>query len=109
MPDKEETFGSGVALQYGAVASMFLSSTVFYFLIAHLLSTTLVGSISLLYAIMNIAGVAFVLGFSQGLEHFISYHISRGNYRNVRAMIRRIGIFAIISSIAAMTIIEFRD
>jgi O-antigen/teichoic acid export membrane protein len=107
LPAKEETFGSGVALQYAAVASMFLSSTIFYFLIAHLLSTTLVGSISLLYALMNIAGVAFVLGFSQGLEHFISYHVSRGNYSNIKAMIRRIGIFAIISSVAAMAIIYF--
>ncbi len=99
--NKKETFGSGVAIQYAAVFSMFLSSTIFYFLIAHLLSTTLVGSISLIYAIMSISGVFFVLGFSQGLEHFISYHLSRGNYKNVRAIIRRISMLAIASSIFA--------
>ncbi|MGE9810744.1 oligosaccharide flippase family protein, partial [Ferroplasma acidiphilum] len=107
MAARKETFGSGVTLQYGAVASMFLFSTIFYFLLAHLLSTTLVGSISLLYAIMNISGVIFVLGFTQGLEHFISFHISRGNYGNIKVMIRRIGIFAIISSIVAMVVVYF--
>jgi O-antigen/teichoic acid export membrane protein len=105
--DKSESFESGIALQYAAVISMFIFSTLFYFIIAHLLSTTLVGSISLIYAMISIFSVFFVIGFSAGIEHFVSFHLSRQNYGNVKSLIRKTGIFAILSAVIAYTVIFF--
>ena len=107
MNDKSESFESGIALQYAAVISMFIFSTLFYFIIAHLLSTTLVGSISLIYAMISIFSVFFVIGFSAGIEHFVSFHLSRQNYGNVKSLIRKTGIFAILSAVIAYTVIFF--
>jgi stage V sporulation protein B len=105
--DGSESFELGVALQYAAVISMFIFSTVFYFIIAHLLSTTLVGSISLIYAMISIFSVFFVIGFSAGIEHFVSFHLSRYNYGNVKSLIKKTGAFAIISAAVAYTVIFF--
>ena len=105
MNDESESFESGVALQYAAVISMFIFSTLFYFIIAHLLSTTIVGSISLIYAMISIFSVFFVIGFSAGIEHFVSYHLSRNNYGNVKSLIKKTGTFAIISALIAYIVI----
>jgi O-antigen/teichoic acid export membrane protein len=102
---ESESFESGVALQYAAVISMFIFSTLFYFIIAHLLSTTIVGSISLIYAMISIFSVFFVIGFSAGIEHFVSYHLSRNNYGNVKSLIKKTGTFAIISAVIAYAVI----
>ncbi len=91
-----ESFSSGVIFQYSAVLSMFLSSSLFYFLLAHILPTSVVGSISLMYAIMNIAAVVFVFGLSQGIQHFVSYHLARNNNEEVRKLIRRTTIITFI-------------
>jgi stage V sporulation protein B len=107
LKNETESFESGIALQYSAVISMFIFSTLFYFIIAHLLSTTLVGSISLIYAMISIFSVFFVVGLSAGIEHFVSFHISRNNYGNVKSLIRKTGLFAIISSIIAYIVIFF--
>ena len=105
MNGESESFESGVALQYAAVISMFVFSTLFYFIIAHLLSTTIVGSISLIYAMISIFSVFFVIGFSAGIEHFVSYHLSRNNYGNVKSLIKKTGTFAIISAVIAYAVI----
>ena len=105
MNSESESFESGVALQYAAVISMFIFSTLFYFIIAHLLSTTIVGSISLIYAMISIFSVFFVIGFSAGIEHFVSYHLSRNNFGNVKSLIKKTGTFAIISAVIAYAVI----
>ena len=105
LKNQSESFESGIALQYSAVISMFIFSTLFYFIIAHLLSTTLVGSISLIYALISIFSVFFVVGFSAGIEHFVSFHLSRGNYGNVRSLIRKTGLFACLSAVLAYMVI----
>ena len=105
MNGESESFESGVALQYAAVISMFIFSTLFYFIIAHLLSTTIVGSISLIYAMISIFSVFFVIGFSAGIEHFVSYHLSRNNSGNVKSLIKKTGTFAIISAVIAYAVI----
>ena len=107
LKNETESFESGIALQYSAVISMFIFSTLFYFIIAHLLSTTLVGSISLIYAMISIFSVFFVVGFSAGIEHFVSFHISRNNYGNVKSLIKKTGSFAVISAIVAYIVIFF--
>jgi stage V sporulation protein B len=105
LKDIKESFGSGVSYQYISIAAMYISSLFFYFLIAHLLPVNTVGSISLIYGIINIAGMFFLFGFHNGIEHFISFHLARNNFKNIRHIIRTILVFAIISSILSFFII----
>ncbi|WP_337860799.1 polysaccharide biosynthesis C-terminal domain-containing protein [Ferroplasma sp.] len=102
-----ESFSSGVAFQYSAVASMFLSSSLFYFFIAHLLPVNIVGGISLLYAIMNIMAVVFVFGLSTGIQHYLSYHIARENHSAIMKLIRQTIAFSLLLSSLAFIFIYF--
>jgi len=100
-----ESFGSGVAFQYSSVISLFLSSTFFYFFIAHVLPVDTVGSISLLYAIINIVITIFVFGMSGGIQHYFSYHLARENYETLLKFIRKTSLLALILSSMAFAII----
>ncbi len=102
-----ESFSSGVTFQYSAVASMFISSSLFYFFIAHLLPVSVVGSISLLYAIMNIMAVVFVFGLSNGVQHYLSYHLVRENHSAVMKLMKQTIVFSIILALAAFSFMYF--
>ncbi|WP_298278400.1 oligosaccharide flippase family protein [Ferroplasma sp.] len=107
MGDITESFGSGVAFQYSAVASMFLSSTIFYFFIAHLLPVDTVGSISLLYAIMNIMTTVFVFGLSFGIQHYFSYHLARKNNNTLLKLIKKTVLIGLVLTILAFLSIYY--
>ena len=107
MADLKESFNSGVAFQYISVSSMFVSSTVFYFFLAHLLPTSVVGSISLLYAIMAIGTTVFMLGLGKGIQHFFSYHLARNNNNTLLALIRNTALLGTFLSISAFFSIYF--
>ena len=96
-----ESFSSGVTFQYSAVASMFISSSIFYFFIAHILPVNIVGSISLLYAIMNIMAVVFVFGLSNGIQHYLSYHLVRENHSAIMKLMRQTIAFSVLLALAA--------
>ena len=102
-----ESFSSGVTFQYSAVASMFISSSLFYFFIAHILPVNIVGSISLLYAIMNIMAVVFVFGLSQGIQHYISYHLVRQNHQAVMKLMKQTMLLAILLALTAFVFMYF--
>ena len=102
-----ESFSSGVTFQYSAVASMFISSSLFYFFIAHMLPVEIVGSISLLYAIMNIMAVVFVFGLSSGIQHYISYHLVRENHHAIMKLMKQTITFAILLALLAFTFMYF--
>ena len=102
-----ESFSSGVTFQYSAVASMFISSSLFYFFIAHLLPVAVVGSISLLYAIMNIIGVVFMFGLSNGVQHYLSYHLVRENHSAVMKLMKQTIIFSILLALGAFSFMYF--
>ena len=102
-----ESFSSGVAFQYISVSSMFLSSAIFYFFLAHLLPVNIVGSISLLYAIIAIATTVFMLGLSNGIQHFFSYHLTRNNNSTLIALIRRTALLGILLAISAFFAIYY--
>lgn len=101
-----ESFSSGVKIQYISVASMFLSSSIFYFFLAHLLPVNLVGSISLLYPIMVIATTVFMLGLNNGLQHFFSYHLARNN-NILLVLIKKTALLGIILAISAFIAIFY--
>ena len=82
---------------------MFISSSLFYFLIAHILPVNVVGAISLLYAIMNIMGVVFIFGLSYGIQHYISYHLVRENHNAIMKLMKQTMAFAILLALSAFT------
>ena len=86
---------------------MFISSSLFYFFIAHLLPVSVVGSISLLYAIMNIMAVVFVFGLSNGVQHYLSYHIARENHSAVMKLMKQTIAFSILLALAAFSFMYF--
>ena len=96
-----ESFSSGVAFQYISVTSMFLSSAIFYFFLAHLLPVNIVGSISLLYAIIAIATTVFMLGLNNGIQHFFSYHLARNNNNTILALIIKTALLGVFLAISA--------
>ena len=102
-----ESFSSGIAFQYLAVASLFISSSLFYFLIAHILPVNTVGAISLLYAIMNIMAVVFIFGLSYGIQHYISYHLVRGNHNAIMKLMKQTMAFAMLLALSAFTFMYF--
>ncbi len=105
--DISESFGSGVAFQYSSVAAMFLSSVFFYFFLAHLLPVNTVGSISLLYAIMNIMTTVFIFGLSYGIQHYFSYHLARKNNATLMKLIKITALFGLILAAMAFLFIYY--
>ncbi|MEM0140237.1 MAG: flippase, partial [Ferroplasma sp.] len=102
-----ESFSTGVTFQYSAVGVMYISSSLFYFFIAHLLPVSDVGSISLLYAIMNIMAVVFVFGLSNGIQHYLSYHMVRMNHKAIMKLIKQTMALGIILGILAFIFMFF--
>ena len=66
----------------------------------------MVGSISLLYAIMAIGTTVFMLGLNNGIQHFFSYHLSRNN-NTLLALIRNTALLGTLLSISAFFSIYF--
>ena len=96
-----ESFNYGVLFQYFSVASMFLSSSIFYFFLAHLLPVASVGAISLLYAVMNIMNSIFMFGLSNGIQHYFSFHLNRGNNLTVTKLIKKTTMLSFILALGA--------
>lgn len=96
MNDITEPFGSGVKLQYISYAAMFLSSTIFYFFLAHILPVNAVGSVSLLYAIMDIGSILFTFGLRAGIQHYFSYHLAKNNNNTLMKLIRITALLGIL-------------
>ena len=86
---------------------MFVSSTFFYFFLAHLLPSNEVGSISLLYAIMAIGTTVFMLGLSNGIQHFFSYHLAKNNNNTLLELIRKTALLGTLLAISAFLSIYF--
>ena len=102
-----ESFSSGISFQYISVISMFLSSSIFYFFLAHLLPVSTVGSISLLYAIISIATTVFVFGLGYGIQHYFSYHLTRNNSATLLKLIEKTVIFGFLLSITAFIVLYY--
>ena len=102
-----ESYTSGVSLQYFSVAAMFLSSILFYFFLAHILPVNIVGSISLLYAIMNIGTTVFIFGLSFGIQHYFAYHLARKNNNTLLILIRKTAIIGLLLASGAFVSLYF--
>jgi len=73
----------------------------FYIFIIHSYSTEIVGVFSLLNAIAFLFNTVFSLGLQQGMQHFISYHLGRGEDGMIRALVRKFTAVGFLLSLGA--------
>ena len=91
----------GVIWQYMSSIVSLLAGLFFYIFIVRLFSTQIIGVFSLLSAILLLFNSAFSLGLGTGLQHFISYHLGKGEGGKIRAIIKEFALLGIAISFLA--------
>ena len=99
---RKESIGSGIVFQYAYFAAMTLSGAAFYLYVTHLYPTSVVGSISLLLAIVGLFPAFFTLGLQYGWQHFVSYGIGQGDSEEIGRLIRQAMRTGLLLSLAAV-------
>lgn len=90
-----EEIGSGIFFQYVNSISYVLAGFIFYIYIIHFYSSELVGVVALLLAIASLLNMVFSLGIGYGMQHFISYHLGKGEFTKIRNIITRFSIIGV--------------
>ena len=92
--------GTGIIFQYMNSIVTVLSGFVFYIYIIHFYNSELLGTVSLLLALVSLLNIIFSLGVGTGMQHFISYHMGRGESDLIKNMIKRFELLGIILGFA---------
>lgn len=92
---------NGLFWQFISSATMVIAGGLFYIFIIHYYPTQIVGVFSLLSAIAYLFSTIFLLGLNQGVQHFISFHLGRGEDGIVKTLIVRFSIVGLILSVLA--------
>ena len=99
--ESRDTTIRGAYWQYISSMVLVIVGGLFYIFIIHFYSTEIVGVFSLLSAIAYLFSTVFNLGLQQGAQHFISYHLGRGEDGKIRELVRKFTIIALLLSSAA--------
>ena len=99
--ERKDSILGGTYWQYISSISFVIAGALFYIFLVHFYSTSIVGVFSLLSAISYLFANAFSLGLQQGIQHFISYHLGRGEDDAVKSLIKKFTIVALVLSVAA--------
>jgi len=91
----------GAYWQYLSSLTLVVVGGLFYIFIIHFYSTEIVGVFSLLNAIAFLCSTVFSLGLQQGVQHFISYHLGRGEDGMIRALVRKFTAVGFLLSLGA--------
>jgi len=78
----------GAYWQHLSPLTLVVVGGLFYIFIIHFYNTEIVGVFSLLSAIAFLFSTVFSLGLQQEVQHFISYHLGRGDGM-IRALVRK--------------------
>lgn len=96
---------SGASWQYISSILLVVVGGLFYIFIIHSYSSQVVGVFSLISAIGYLFSIVFSLGLQQGTQHFISYHLGKGEEDYVRAFIRKfLLVSALLSIIGSLSL-----
>ncbi len=79
-------------------AVQLVSGAIFYIIIVRLFNTTDVGAIALMMAIVGLFNVIFSFGLGTAAQHFISYHIGKGDDAAAKRSIQRIVLYGFLLS-----------
>ncbi|MGI0132409.1 MAG: oligosaccharide flippase family protein [Thermoplasmata archaeon] len=96
-----ETTRRNVPWVYLGMLSFSLSGAVFYLYLAHLLPPAELGIVVVLLAITALVSTSFSLGLGPGFQHYLSYHIGRGEPETLRRLTRSSLLAASLLGIAA--------
>ena len=99
--ESRDTTIRGAYWQYISSVLLVIVGGLFYIFIIHFYSTEIVGVFSLLSAIVFLFSTAFNLGLQQGIQHFISYHLGRGEDGKIRALVRKFTMVGLLLSSTA--------
>lgn len=91
----------GLYWQFISSVTMVIVGGLFYIFLIHYYSTQIVGVFSLLSAVAYLFSTIFLLGLNQGVQHFISFHLGRGEDGIVKTLIVRFSIVGLILSVLA--------
>jgi len=97
----------GAYWQYLSSLTLVVAGGLFYIFIIHFYSTEIVGVFSLLSAISFLFSTVFSLGLQQGVQHFISYHLGRGEDGMIRSLVRKFTAVGFLLSLAAFISLWF--
>lgn len=87
--DNRDSTLSGAYWQYISSITFVFVGGIFYIFLIHFYNIQIVGVFSLLSAIIYLFSTVFSLGLQQGVQHFISFHLGRGDDEVVRSYIKK--------------------
>ena len=103
----KEEIGSGIFFQYVNSIAIVLAGFIFYIYIIHSYSSELVGTVALLLAITSLLNIFFSLGLGYGLQHYISYHMAKREFGQIRKMIARFSLVGLSLGFLSLVFLYF--
>ncbi|MEM0159784.1 MAG: MATE family efflux transporter, partial [Candidatus Micrarchaeaceae archaeon] len=91
----------GAYWQYMSSVFTVAVGALFYIFIIHVYTPEIVGVFALLAAIATIFSTIFSLGLQPGTQHFVSYHLGRGEEGAIKSLVKKIILFALLLSISS--------
>jgi O-antigen/teichoic acid export membrane protein len=93
-----------VALSYQYLSSLAFvaSGALFYIFIAKFLSTSDVGTVSLLLAITGLLNILFSFSLPISAQHFISYYLGKGDHIEMYSITKRLIVISLLLSIGSI-------
>ena len=99
--ERKDSMLRGAYWQYISSISFVIAGGLFYIFLVRFYPTNIVGAFSLISAISYLFTTAFSLGLQQGIQHFISYHLGRGEDNAVKSLMKKFTILGLVLSVAA--------
>ncbi len=100
-----EEIGGSILYQYLNSITSVLAGFIFYIYVIHFYGSELVGTVALLLAIVSLLNIFFSLGTGNGLQHYISFFLGKGDYNKIRAIIVNFSIITIILASIGLIVI----
>jgi O-antigen/teichoic acid export membrane protein len=105
--ESRDTTLRGAYWQYISSISLVLIGGLFYIFLIHFYTTQIVGVFSLLSAITYLFSTIFTLGLLPGIQHFISYHLGRGEDGTIKLLFRKFSIIGLTLSLLGFVTLWF--
>lgn len=106
-PEIKEEVGSGIFFQYVNSIVSVLAGFIYYLYIIHFFTSTLVGIVALLTAIISFLSAFFSLGLGSGLSHYISYYLGRREYGRIREFVIKFLLIGLTLGIISLLSLYF--
>lgn len=107
---EEKKLGRGTLFQYLGSSSTLAAGALFYIFMVKTIPQAAVGSVTLFQSFLGLFATIFALGLSYAGQHFISFHLAKGQKSSAIAIIRTISLMIVILAIlTAASIFIFSD